>query len=136
MWKKVSQFLIGWGYLIMPETSEQAAKFAPVTEAGELDDLLARSHDAPVVLFKHSTTCPISARAHHQMEKLPTGMAGQVSLVVVQRARELSRRVAEQTGIRHESPQAIILRNGQAVWSASHFEITAEAVEQAVRENG
>jgi bacillithiol system protein YtxJ len=53
----------------------------------------------------------------------------------VQSARELSRRVAEQTGIRHESPQAIILRNGQAVWSASHFDITAEAVEQAVREN-
>ncbi len=120
----------------MPETSETETNFAPVTDAGALDELVARSHEAPVVLFKHSTTCPISARAHHQMAKLSADVAGQVSLVVVQRARELSRRVAEQTGIRHESPQAIILRNGQAVWSASHFEITAEAVEQAVRENG
>ncbi|HZG51686.1 MAG TPA: bacillithiol system redox-active protein YtxJ [Pyrinomonadaceae bacterium] len=119
----------------MPDTSEEQTNFAPVTDAGALDDLVARSHDAPVVLFKHSTTCPISARAHHQMSKLQAGVAGRISLVVVQRARELSRRVAEQTGIRHESPQAIILRNGQAVWSASHFDITAEAVEQAVREN-
>jgi bacillithiol system protein YtxJ len=135
MWKKVRRFLIGWGYLIMPETSEQATNFAPITDAGEFDALLARSHDAPVILFKHSTTCPISASAHRQMAELSKEVAGRISLVVVQRARELSRRVAEQTGIRHESPQAIILRNGQAVWSASHFDITAEAVAQAVRKN-
>jgi bacillithiol system protein YtxJ len=135
MWKKVRQFLTGGGYFQMPETSETETNFAPVTDAGAFDDLVARSHDAPVILFKHSTTCPISARAHHQMSKLPEGVAGQVSLVIVQRARELSRRVAEQTGVRHESPQAIILRHGQAVWSASHFDITAEAVAQAVREN-
>ena len=119
----------------MPETYEQSTNFAPVTDAGELDELLARSHDAPVVLFKHSTTCPISARAHRQMSELSPEVAGQISLVIVQRAREVSRRVAEQTGIEHESPQAIILRNGQAVWSASHFDITAEAVAQAVQEN-
>ena len=119
----------------MPESSEQQTNFTPVNDAGALDELVARSHDAPVVLFKHSTTCPISARAHHQMEKLPADVAAQISLVVVQRARELSRRVAEQTGIRHESPQAIILRHGQVVWSASHFDITAEAVAQAVREH-
>ncbi|HJR07061.1 MAG TPA: bacillithiol system redox-active protein YtxJ [Pyrinomonadaceae bacterium] len=119
----------------MAETSQQPTNFEPVTEAGEFDELLARSHEAPVVLFKHSTTCPISARAHGQMKRLSGEVAAQISLLVVQRARELSRRVAELTGIRHESPQAIILRNGQAVWSASHFDITTEAVEQAVREN-
>lgn len=135
MWKKVRRFLISGGYFVMPETYEQSTNFSPVTEAGELEQLLARSHDAPVILFKHSTTCPISARAHRQMTELSTDVAGRISLVVVQRARELSRRVAEQTGIQHESPQAIILRNGQAVWSASHFDITAEAVAQAVREN-
>jgi bacillithiol system protein YtxJ len=136
MWKKVRQFLTGGGYFQMSETSETQTNFAPVTDAGALDELVARSHDAPVVLFKHSTTCPISARAHHQMSKLAAdNTAGQISLVVVQSAREVSRRVVEQTGIRHESPQAIILRNGQAVWSASHFDITAEAVAQAVRDN-
>ena len=119
----------------MPETSQQPTNFAPVTEAGEFDELLARSYEAPVVLFKHSTTCPISVRAHGQMKRLSGEVAAQIALVVVQRARELSRSVAERTGVRHESPQAIILRNGQAVWSASHFDITTEAVEQAVREN-
>ncbi|HEX8422922.1 MAG TPA: bacillithiol system redox-active protein YtxJ [Pyrinomonadaceae bacterium] len=119
----------------MTETSELSNNFVPVTETGEFDDLIARSHEAPVVLFKHSTTCPISARAHRQMLQLSAEVAGQVSLVIVQNARELSRHVAAQTGIQHESPQTIILRNGQAVWSASHFDITAEAVTQAVQEN-
>lgn len=119
----------------MSETSETQTNFATVTDVGALDELVTRSHDTPVILFKHSTTCPISARAHNQMLKLGSSVPGQISLVVVQRARELSKRVAEQTGIPHESPQAIILRNGQAVWSASHFDITAEAVAQAVRDN-
>jgi bacillithiol system protein YtxJ len=135
MWKMVRQFLCGGGNFAMRETSEQSTNFAPVTDKGELDELLARSHDAPVVLFKHSTTCPISARAHRQMLQLSTEEAGRIALLIVQRARELSQRVAEETGIQHESPQAIILRNGQAVWSASHFDITAEAVAQAVQEN-
>jgi bacillithiol system protein YtxJ len=135
MWKKVRRFLAGGGYFQMSDSAENPTNFTPVTDDGAFDELVARSHNEPVVLFKHSTTCPISARAHNQMSKVQTGVAGQISLVIVQRARELSRRVAEQTGIRHESPQAIILRNGEAVWSASHFDITAEAVEQAVREN-
>lgn len=135
MWKKVRQFLIGGGNFEMPETSEQPTNFTALTNAEDLDELLARSHVAPVVIFKHSTTCPISASAHRQMSEVSTGVTGQISLVIVQRARELSRRVAEQTGIQHESPQAIVLRNGGVVWSASHFDITTEAIEQAVREN-
>lgn len=135
MWTKVRQFLNGRGYLTMSETSEEPTNFTPVTDAEALDELLARSHAAPVILFKHSTTCPISSHAHRQMSQVATGAAGQISLVVVQRARELSRRVAEQTGIQHQSPQTIVLRNGGVVWSASHFDITTEAVEQAVREH-
>jgi bacillithiol system protein YtxJ len=105
--------------------------FTQITDTATLDQLLARSNDAPVILFKHSTTCPISSAAYEQMSKVKAD----VSLVVVQRAREVSNEIVERTGIRHESPQAIVLRNGQAVWNASHFEITVGAVEQAVREN-
>jgi bacillithiol system protein YtxJ len=56
-----------------------------------------------------------------------------VSILVVQERRDLSREVAARTGVPHESPQALVLRNGEAVWSASHFEVTADAVEQALR---
>jgi bacillithiol system protein YtxJ len=49
-------------------------------------------------------------------------------LVDVRAERPLSQQIAARTGVRHESPQVIILRHGAAVWSASHDEITAGAI--------
>jgi bacillithiol system protein YtxJ len=115
----------------MSKTSRQESNLVPVENKGALDELIARSHQSPVVLFKHSLTCPISARAYREMKRYD----GEVALVVVQDAREVSRAIATATGIRHESPQAIILRNGRPVWSASHYDITADAVAQAARED-
>src|SRR5260370_40958592 len=46
---------------------------------------------------------------------------------------DISRKLEERTGIRHESPQLLVLRSGRVVWSASHFAITRGAVTQAGR---
>ncbi len=104
-------------------------KFTPVTDAGALEELFARSNEAPVVLFKHSNSCPISAAAHRALKQL----GSEVAIVVVQESRDLSREVETRTGVRHESPQAFVLRQGEVAWSASHFDITADAVRRAVQ---
>lgn len=106
-------------------------QFTPISDSRELGSLFALSHERPVVLFKHSLTCPISSAAYEEM----ADFEGDVSLIVVQRAREVSREVEQLTGIRHESPQAIILRNGKPVWNASHWKIKRLVVEEAVREH-
>jgi len=106
-------------------------KFSPVSDASALERLFEQSNAEPVLLFKHSNSCPISARAYRQMQEVKAPVA----LIVVQDGRDLSREVSTRTGVRHETPQALVLRNGRAVWAASHFDISAEAVEQAVREN-
>ena len=103
--------------------------FAKVTDINALEELTGRSKERPVVIFKHSLTCPISAAAYEQM----AAFEGEVALVEVQRARELSGEIENRLGIAHESPQVIVLRNGEVVWSASHFKITADAVGEAVR---
>jgi bacillithiol system protein YtxJ len=115
----------------MAQASPQESSFVAVNDRAALDALIARSHQEPVILFKHSLTCPISAYAYRQMKQ----MGAEVALVVVQQARDVSHAVETITGIRHESPQAIILRNGQPVWSASHYEINSDAVAQAARAN-
>ena len=107
------------------------ANFNPVSDDAALEELFARSHEEPVLLFKHSNACPISARAYSQMTAVKTP----VSIVVVQKSRDLSREVEQRTGVRHETPQALVIRNGRVVWNASHFDITADTVERAVREN-
>lgn len=104
-------------------------QFAPIADTKDLEALLARSHNEPVIVFKHSSTCPISASAYAEMSRV----SNDVSMIVVQRARDLSREIEARTGVQHESPQAIILRNGEAVWNASHWSIKAEVVEEAFR---
>jgi len=111
--------------------AEQRTRFIPVADADALNELFELSKSKAVVLFKHSTTCPISTAAYQEMSEY----GGEVSLLIVQRSRELARDVESRTGVRHESPQAIVLRHGRAVWNASHWKVRAAAVEQAVSEN-
>lgn len=103
-------------------------KFSRITDKAAFDSLIERSKQRPIVIFKHSLTCPISASAFEQM----TGYEGDVALVEVQRARSLSNEIENRLGIMHESPQVIVLSNGQVVWDASHFKVTADAVAEAV----
>jgi bacillithiol system protein YtxJ len=113
------------------KSAEKETRFIPLADADALEELFKLSHSKPVVIFKHSMTCPISSGAYQEM----THYRGEVSLLVVQRAQELSRAIETRTGIRHESPQAIVLRDGHAVWNASHWKVRAEEVARAVREN-
>jgi bacillithiol system protein YtxJ len=64
------------------------------------------------------------------MEKLDN-----VSLLDVHQSRELSRELATLTGVEHESPQVIVLKNGKAVWNASHYGVKAGAVTEALEAN-
>jgi bacillithiol system protein YtxJ len=99
-----------------------------ITDVESFEELASRSQNVPVVVFKHSTTCPISAAAYDEMSRFE----GEVALVEVQRARSLSREIEQKTGVTHESPQVLVLRKGKAVWDASHWKVKADAVQQAV----
>jgi len=55
------------------------------------------------------------------------------AMVTVQTHRAVSNAIAQKLGVRHETPQALLVRNGRVVWSASHFRVTAAAVDDAVR---
>lgn len=100
-----------------------------INDVESFEELASQSENVPVVIFKHSTTCPISAAAYSEMSRFD----GEVALVEVQRAGGLSKEIEQRTGVAHESPQVLVLRNGKVVWDASHWKVKAEAVEQAVK---
>lgn len=104
------------------------ARFNEIQDVAELDALIEKSNEQAVVLFKHSTTCPISSGVYHEVSKADAD----INLIVVQHARPVSNAVAERTGIRHESPQALVIKNGAVVYHASHYDVTAEAVEKSL----
>lgn len=102
----------------------------------QLDRLVEASNARPVVLFKHSTTCPVSSRAHAEVERFASQNGRDVDLakIVVQRARPLSNLVEERFGVRHESPQVLVLRNGRVVWNASHYKVSSDSLAELLGE--
>jgi len=106
-----------------------------LTALEQWEAVLADNGDAPHWLFKHSTTCPISAAAHRQVAAYLADRgddATPVLLIKVIESRPVSNAIAAALGVTHQSPQMILLRNGQAVWNASHGSITAAALKDAV----
>ena len=102
----------------------------------ELERLLVQSQAQPVLLFKHSYTCGISAEAldeliEHLNEQNPDI---RYAMVTVQTHREVSNAVSAKLGVRHETPQALLVRAGRVVWSASHFRVNAEELDKALRD--
>ena len=100
------------------------AEFNHLDTVEQLEKVIAESNDAPVFVFKHSLTCPISADVYQEMKNVD----GTVNLIVVQTGREVSQEIAAKTGIRHESPQAIVFENGKPVYHASHYDISARDI--------
>jgi len=87
------------------------------------------------LVFKHSTTCPISAEAHREFQAWCEGVAqGGLSVywVRVIEERPLSQRIAADTGVPHQSPQAILVRDGKVAWHGSHWAITRDSLAAAV----
>lgn len=98
-----------------------------------LERLLEKSQAEPVLLFKHSTQCSRSAAVIEGFDAFeqanPSVTCG---LILVIEYRDVSDDIEDRFGIRHESPQAILISKGQPVWHASHWKITKESLEAAL----
>jgi bacillithiol system protein YtxJ len=99
-----------------------------------LEAAIAESLERPVLLFKHSRTCGISCEALDELHTHVAQEGGQAAykLITVQSHRRISDEVSQRLGIRHDTPQAIVLKDGRPVWNASHFRITAEALAKVI----
>jgi bacillithiol system protein YtxJ len=99
-----------------------------------LDAAIAESCERPVFVFKHSRTCGISAEALDEL-RAHVGRAesgASYKVITVQSHRRVSDEATARFGIRHETPQVILLRDGRAVSNASHFRITANHLDRMV----
>lgn len=101
-------------------------------DIGQLDPILKRSHTRPQLLFKHSVTCPISMMARMRIEDhwdLEDVDAHYLDLL---QYRAFSNHIAERLEVHHESPQVILLVGGEAVYDASHMDITVNEIKSAL----
>jgi thioredoxin 1 len=109
-------------------------RMRPLTSLDALDAALATAHTQPILLFKHSETCGLSLQANAEMEAFvaDAGHGVPVYLVSVQRGRPVSNAIAERLGVRHASPQLLLVRDDAVLWHTSHLAITVDAIRAAL----
>lgn len=117
------------------DTPTPAMEWNDLTELKQLDVIESESAQTPVILFKHSTRCPVSRMALNTFEKeydIAEGQAKPYFLDLLQH-RDISNEIASRFKVQHQSPQLILIRDGKAVYNASHDSIDAEELKKKVR---
>lgn len=105
---------------------------SPAEEPSSFDFDAVRAAEI-AVLFKHSRTCPVSWAASKEVQRFRANYPSvPVYTVTVQQQRQISNQIEDWTGIRHESPQIIVLRRGVVAYSASHEDVTSENLSSAM----
>lgn len=119
-----------------PWTPAPVSPVPTIKSEADLERLLAEEPSRPVLIFKHSTTCPISAAAYRRFQDAVAAgdlVGVQPILVRVIEERPLSQAIAKRWAVPHASPQALLVRGPHVVWQASHERITREALAMAAR---
>lgn len=104
----------------------------PLTDASQLDSIRQASFQRPQVIFKHSTRCSISHMAKSRLERSGAPEGIDFHFLDLLAYRSVSDQVARDFHVHHESPQVILLKQGDVVFDESHNAISMdEIVEQA-----
>ena len=121
------------GIRIQPSTGSEnrgrSVALRVLSSAADLEAALRESHERPVLLFKHSRNCGLShmalerLREHVRINQVPISY-----IITVQPHRNLCADMTRMLGVRHETPQAILVDAGKAVWHRTHHHITAKAL--------
>ena len=86
------------------------------------------------VIFKHSTRCSVSMMAkkrfEHDWDAIPEGT--NVYFLDLISNREISNTIAQQFNVYHESPQILLIKNGECIYETSHGEISAEDLAEQI----
>ena len=105
----------------------------PLTDEKQLAEIVETSQEKPVVIFKHSTRCPISSTAMNRLQRSwKTELDTQVKLYYLDLVafRNVSNAVADTFSVEHESPQVILIKGGNAIYNQSHFAISTAEIEE------
>jgi bacillithiol system protein YtxJ len=99
--------------------------FTPITASSNLEEIINKSFEKPVLVFKHSTACPISSIVYNRIEESSEDLAEKFDcfLLFVRENRHASNARAAMISTKHESPQVLLLKNGACVFNESHLMI-------------
>ena len=103
-----------------------------ITTSEELEEVLNKNSDKPILLFKHSTRCGISLTALKAFERewSQEKVQSECYYIDLLKYRVLSDQITLFSGVKHESPQLIMFHKGQVVYNASHSNIEVKEIKE------
>lgn len=101
-----------------------------ISDPSQLKSIIEASKDRPQLIYKHSHRCSVCFVSKGNLEGASEDILEQADMhfINVVNSREASNHIASELGVRHESPQVILLDDGEVIWHASHGGIKGEAV--------
>lgn len=97
------------------------------------NELYEKSQQEKVLLFKHSTQCPVSAEAFEEFQAFVKENSDHTyAYVKVIESRPISNQIAEDLNTVHKSPQLFILENKEVKWTESHWNIKKKAIAKVI----
>lgn len=96
----------------------------------DFNNIIEQSKQKTQVIFKHSTRCSISSMAKGRLERsiVPEGIDFHYLDLIANR--NISNMVAEKLNVYHESPQILVIKNGECVFDESHNAISMDEIAQ------
>jgi len=111
--------------------SKSTLNWNSLTTLDQLNDLLISSNEKPVLLFKHSTRCSISDMVKNRLELYWDDTIGvQPVYLDLLAYRNISDEIASRFNVTHQSPQVLLIKNGDCIYHASHNEIDLTKIKQ------
>src|SRR3954470_20328777 len=99
----------------------------------QIEQIKKESNTQPVLIFKHSTRCAVSSTALSRLERnWKEGEVAPIKMYYLDLLshRNISQSVAESFAVEHESPQVLILKDGNPVYVRSHLAIAYNEIQQ------
>ena len=103
----------------------------PLQTEAQLEDIKSKSADRPQLIFKHSTRCSTSAVVKGRLERAEKPEAIDFYYLDLISFRPISNKIADIFQIDHESPQVLLIRNGECIYDESHMGITMADITDA-----
>ena len=106
--------------------------WSTMSAESQIQEIVDASHENPQLIFKHSTRCSISSMAKSRLERewnLENVQPWYLDLIAY---RNVSNAIASQLGVDHQSPQAILLKDGIVVHDSSHNSISVSEIAKLV----
>lgn len=106
----------------------------PLSSLDQLLQIKEQSKTIPVIIFKHSTRCVISRMVLREFESSFTEHQLSISLYILDLLtyREISNKIVSEFQVFHQSPQLIVIKNGEAIYHASHNDINSNNIKDFV----